>query len=57
MGKLLKPEELKALKKGTKVKSIMGKILTIGKDKVYADDLRFGYTPYEVYKPRKKKVK
>jgi hypothetical protein len=55
MAKLLTPKELKALKKGTKVKSITGKILTIGTDKVYADDTRFGYTPYSVYGPRKKK--
>jgi len=55
MAKLLTPTELKALKKRTKVKTIMGKILTIGTDKVYADDTRFGYTPYSVYKPRKSK--
>lgn len=55
--KLLTPEQLKKLKKGTKVKDINGNILTIGKNKVYADDIRFGMTPYGIYKPSKKSKK
>lgn len=55
MAKLLTPKEVKGLKKGTKVKSITGKILTVGKDKLYTDDLSFGLTPYSVYQPKTKK--
>lgn len=55
MAKLLTPKEVKSLKKGTFVKTINGDIKEVGKDKPYTDDLRYGLTPYSVYKPKQKK--
>lgn len=43
---LLTPEELNGLKPDTRVETVTGEVKVIGKDKIYADDTRHGYTAY-----------
>lgn len=56
MAKLLTPGQLKQLKKGTLIKEITGRVLKKGIDKVYYDDLRFGLTPYSIFKQKKTSI-